>query len=133
MTAAPVVSEVRHELGGRAVGEGQERRVDLGQIGADGQLGRGEVRVVVTDRLVLAVAAGEPDDLDVRMPAQQPDQLAAAVAGRADDPDTDASRAIDAGHAPLGTRDDPRRPVRRDRRGRPESCAHGRTKPFAEG
>ena len=54
--------EVRHELGRGAMGEGQERGVDLGQIGADGQLGRGEVRVVVTDRLVLAVAAGEPDD-----------------------------------------------------------------------
>ena len=63
----PVVSEVRDELGRGAMGEGQEHGVDLGQIGADGQLGRGEVRVVVTDRLVLAVAAGQPDDLDVRM------------------------------------------------------------------
>ena len=84
--------QVRDEPGRRAVGEGQERRVDVGQVGPHGQVGRGEVGVVVADRLVLAVAPGEPDDLHVRMPAQQPDQLAAAIAGRADDPDPDPPR-----------------------------------------
>ncbi len=99
--------EVRHEPGRRAVGEGQEGRVDLGQVGADGQLGRGEVRVMVADRLVLAISPGEPDDLDVGVAAQQPDQLAAAIPGRADDPDADALLAIDAGRPPLRSREDP--------------------------
>jgi hypothetical protein len=49
--------------------------------------------MVIADRLILAVAAGKPDDPDVGMTAEQPNQLTAAVARRADDPDPDASRA----------------------------------------
>jgi hypothetical protein len=45
-----------------------------------------------TDRLV-AVATLEPDDLDGGMATEQPDQLGADVAGRADDPDPDRAGA----------------------------------------
>ena len=87
-----VGDEVRDEAGRRAVREGEERGVDLGQRVPDREVGRGEVRVVAADRIVVAVAAGEPDDVDVRMARQQPDQLGADVAGRADDADADPAR-----------------------------------------
>ena len=83
--------------------------------------------------LVLAVAAGQPDDLHVRMARQQADELAAGVPGRADDADADPARPAVVRYAACRAGEDPRRPVRRDRRGRPESRAHGRTRPFAEG
>ncbi len=125
--------QVRYELRGGPVGKGQERRVDVGELRAHRQVGGGEVRVVGADRIVLAVTAGQPDDLDVRMARQQPDELAAGVPGRADDADPDPSRPAIDRNAARRAGEDPRRPVRRDRRGRPESCAHGRTRPFAEG
>ena len=99
------------------MGKGQERGIHVGELRPHREVGRGEVRVVVTDRLVQAIAASEPDDADVGMPAQQPDQLAAAVPGRADDPDTDAARAVIRGLAAGGAGEGPRRPVRRDRCG----------------
>ena len=42
----------------------------------------------------VAVAAVEADDLDRRMAAEDPDQLAAAVAGRPDDRDPDPGIAV---------------------------------------
>ena len=47
---------------------------------------------MAADRLVVAVAAGEADDLDVRVPGEQADELGADVAGRPDDPDADPAR-----------------------------------------
>ena len=89
--------------------------------------------MVAADRVVLAVAAGEADDLDVRMAGQQPDQLGADVPGRTDDADADPSRPAVGAHAALRAGEEPRRPVRRDRRGRPEPRAHGRTRPLTGG
>ena len=57
---------------------------------------------MAADRLVVAVATGEPDDLDVRVARQEADELRADVAGRADDPDADPSRAAVGGDAPFG-------------------------------
>ena len=80
MIAAAGGEQIRDEPGRGPVGEGEERGVDVGQLGPHGQPGRAEVGVVAADRLVVAVAAGQPDDLDVRVAGQQPDQLAAGVA-----------------------------------------------------
>ena len=128
-----VGDERRHLGGGRAVGEGQEDGVGRRQAGVDEQLGRGEVRVEVADRLVVAVAPGEADDLDVRVAAQEADQLRADVAGRADDPDAQPTRTVVTEAAAQRARQDPGRAVRRDRGGRLEPRAHGRMKPFADG
>ncbi len=99
--------------GGGPVGEGQEDRVDLGQVGLDRQARSGQVRMAGADRL-MAVAALEPDDLDRRMAAEQADQLGADVARCADDPDPDpAVRGI-------------RPAIRRDRDRWLDSRAHGR-------
>ena len=65
-------------------------------------------------------AGGQRDDVDERVPVEEPDQLGADVPGRADDPDADAE---------LGARP----AVRLDRRTRLETRAHGRAEPFAEG
>ena len=47
------------------------------------------------DRVVVAAAPDEPDDLDIRVPREQADQLAADVPGRPDDPDpNDARRSL---------------------------------------
>jgi hypothetical protein len=78
------------------------------------------MRVRPADRVVVAAARCEPDDLDERVASEEPDQLRADVAGRADDPDAD----LRAGTRPA---------VRRDRRSGLEARAHGRAKPFAEG
>ncbi len=43
--------------------------------------------MVAADRIVVAVATGEPDDVDVGMAGQEADQLRADVPGRADDAD----------------------------------------------
>ena len=125
--------EVRDEAGRRAVGEGEERGIDLRQACPDREVGRGQVRVVAADRVVLAVAAGESDDLDVRMARQQPDELGTDVPGGTDDADADPSRPAVRAHAPLGAGEEPRRLVRRDRRGRSEPRAHWRTWPLTGG
>ena len=44
------------------------------------------------DRVMRAVAPHEPDDLDIRMAREQPDQLATDVAGRPDDAHFDPPR-----------------------------------------
>ena len=115
----------RHAPGGDAVGEGEEDRVRLRQLGPDGQPGRGQVRVVTADRLVLAVPTGQPDDRHVRVAAQQPDQLRPDVPGRADDADPDPAHAVVPDDPAFRAGHEPRRPVRRDHRGRLESRAHG--------
>jgi hypothetical protein len=91
------------------------------------------VRVVAADRVVLAVAAGESDDLDVWMARQQPDELGTDVPGGTDDADADPARPTVRAHAPLGAGEEPRRLVRRDRRGRSEPRAHWRTWPLTGG
>src|SRR5690242_9066424 len=45
------------------------------------------------DRVVVAPATGQPDELDIRVPRQEADELGADISGRADDPDPDAARA----------------------------------------
>jgi hypothetical protein len=44
------------------------------------------------DRVIVALAAVQPDELDIRMARQEADQLTPDISGRADDPDPDASR-----------------------------------------
>src|SRR3954447_21527764 len=90
------------------------------------------MRVVAADRLVLPVAAGQTDDVDVRMARQDPDQLGADVAGRADDADPEAALAVGSDPS-LRPGDEPRRPLRRDRRGRSEPRAHRRSRPLTGG
>src|SRR5262245_4746836 len=55
--------QVRGARRGRAVRQGEEDGVSLGQLAVDGETGRGEVRVVAADRLVVAVPAGQSDDV----------------------------------------------------------------------
>ena len=106
--------DVRDDPGGRAVGQGEEDGVDVGRGGGvDRETGRRQVRVGRGDRLVVAAASRQADDLDVGMARQEPDQLRADVAGRADDPDADPLRRDQAG--------DPSRS--RDRAGGPRSRA----------
>jgi hypothetical protein len=71
------------------------------------------------DRFAVAITALEADDLGRGMAAQQPDQLGADVAGRADDADAD----------PLAGA----RPAVRRYRSRFETRAHGRVRPLAVG
>ena len=128
---------VRDDVGdqrrGRAVGEGQEDGISLGQGRSHEQVGRREMRMEAADGLVLAVAAGEADDLDVRMAGEQADQLRPDVPRRADDPDPDPARSAVVGNAAQRAWQEPRRAVRRDRRGRLEPRAHGRVAPLTGG
>ena len=126
-------NEIGDELRGGAVGEGKKRGVDLGELRADGEVGRGEVGMVAADRVVLAVTSGEAHDVDVRVARQDANQLGADVAGRSDDADADLARAAVGSRAPLRARSGPRRAVRRDRRGRSEPRAHWRTWPLTGG
>ena len=64
---------------------------------------------------------------------QQADELGTDVAGRTDDADADPARPAVRTDAPLGAREEPRRLVRRDRRGRSEPRAHWRTWPLTGG
>jgi hypothetical protein len=76
------------------VGQGEEDGVGLGPSRVDGEAGRAEMRVRRRDRLVIAIATDEADDLDVRMPGEKPHELGADVARCADDRDANA-RAVD--------------------------------------
>ena len=53
------------------------------------QAGADEVRVDALNRVVIAAAPTEPDELHVRMPREQSDELRAAVPGGANDPHLD--------------------------------------------
>ena len=110
------------------MGEGQEDGVEvIRQLAVDGETGRGEVRVVTADRLVVAVAPGEADDQDVGMPGEQADELRPDVPGRADDADPQSPDPVVTDHTALAAGWEPRRAVRRDPDRRLEPCAHGRT------
>jgi hypothetical protein len=78
------------------------------------------MRVGALDRLVVAIAALEPDDLDGRVSIEQSDQLGADVARRPDDPD--AQRRTVA-----------RRPIDPLEGGRLDPCAHRRTVASGDG
>ena len=83
----PGRDEIGNEVDRRAVREGKERGVNLGQVGGDGEVGDRKVRVVTTDGVVVPVTPGQADDIDVRVTGQDPDQLGTDVPGRTDDPD----------------------------------------------
>src|SRR3954454_4809199 len=90
------------------------------------------MRVVAADQFVLRVAPGQTEDVVVRRARQDPDQLGADVAGRDDDADPEAALAVGSDPS-LRPGDEPRRPVRRDRRGRSEPRAHRRSRPLTGG
>ncbi len=118
------------DAGGRAVGEGEEDRVDVGQRGIDDETRLGEVRVDAVERVAVAVAALEADDRHVRVAGQEADQLGADIAGRPDDADPDAPVGLGAAgrnHPALRTRDETRQAVRRALDRRLEPRAHGRS------
>ncbi len=131
--AVPLASRSGTRFGRGTMGKGEERGVDLGKLRADREARVGQMGMEALDRVVVAIAAGEADEVDVRVAREQADQLAADVARSADDPDADPSGSVVGRAAALRAGEDPRRPVRRDRRGRLESCAHGRTKPLTGG
>jgi hypothetical protein len=98
----------RDQRRGRAVGQGQERGIDVvGQLGADRQAGAGQVRVERADRIVVTVTAGQADDVDVGVAAQQPDELGPDVAGRPDDPHTELAGAAVGRHAAARAGEEP--------------------------
>ncbi len=125
--------QVRRQVRGRAVGQGQEDRIDRRQLAVDGQLGRAEVRVDAGDGVVVALATLEADEVDVRVPREEADELRADVAGRPDDADPDPTRAaggIDVRVA-SGGRTLTGGPSRLD--DRLEPGAHGRHQPLTGG
>jgi hypothetical protein len=82
--------EVRDPQGRGAMGQGKEDGIDVAvELALERQLGRGEVRMDAPDGIAAPLATGQPDELDRGMGSQEPDELAADVAGRADDPDPD--------------------------------------------
>jgi hypothetical protein len=85
----PSVDELRHHGRRGAVREGEEDRIDvvLGKGVGDPVGGPREVRMADVDRLILASPRLEAHDPHRRVPFEQPHQLAAAVAGGADDAD----------------------------------------------
>ena len=87
----PGADEVADHPRRRPVGEGQEDRIDVGERAVDRVAGRGEMRVDATERVGVAIAALEPDERDVRVAHEEPDQLGADVPRRADDADADPS------------------------------------------
>ncbi len=86
------VDQVGDELRRCPVRQREEDRIRGRQLGMDVQVERREVGVDAVDRVPIATTPNEPDQLDIRMPRQQPDQLSADVAGSTDDPDPDHSR-----------------------------------------
>ena len=67
-----------------------------GQGAPDRVAGRREVRVDATEGIVVAIATLQPDQRDVRVSDEEPDQLGADIAGRPDDPDPDPALAVGA-------------------------------------
>ncbi len=67
MTVVPAAASSGTSLGGGAVRQGEEDRVDRRQGRVDLEAGPCEVRMRRTDRFGVAGAALEPDDLDVRV------------------------------------------------------------------
>ncbi len=86
---ASLGDEVRHERRRCAVGQREEDGIRRGGRGVDVQAGPAEVRMDLSDRLLLAAAPDESDDADVGMPREQPDRFRAGIAGGADDGDID--------------------------------------------
>ena len=76
MTAVPSATMSGTRPAAAPWGRARKTASASGRPESDGQPGRGQVRVVATDRVGVAVATGEPDDLDVRMAGQDADQLA---------------------------------------------------------
>ena len=103
----PAREEPGRQVRGRPVGEGQEHRIHGRQLVMHGQPGRAEVRVDTGDRVVVAFAALQADEVHVRVAGQDPDELRADVAGRPDDAAADPSRATSRVHAALRAGDEP--------------------------
>ena len=77
------------------MGEGEEDGLGiLGHVVVHGQVPGREVRVDVRDRVVLALTADQPGDLDEGMQGEQADQLRTDVPARADDGDADGTLAV---------------------------------------
>ncbi len=92
MIVVPAGDEVRDELRRGAVREGEEDRIRGRKLRVDVEVERGQMRVDAGDRIAVAAAAHEPDQLDIRMSRQEPNQLATDISGRPDDPDPDHAR-----------------------------------------
>ena len=136
MTVWPAAEELVDPRRDGAVREGKE--YGLGLVGhgvEDAQpLGR-EVGVDAGQRIALPLPPDEPDDGDVRVAGEQPDQLRADVPGGTDDRDPDriaAERAQAGGRRRAGQGSRVERTVRRDRRAR-RVRAHRRAKPLTGG
>ncbi len=80
MIAVPAATRSGTIAAAAPCGQGQEDRVRGRQLGVDGQARRPEMRMDPGDRVVVATAAGQPDQVDVRVAGEQPDQLGADVA-----------------------------------------------------
>ena len=116
MIAVPAASRLGTSAAAAPCGRARKTASTGGSSASIVRLGRGEVRVDPADRVVVAAAADEPDELDVRVSRQQPDQLGADIAGRPDDPDPDPARPARRVDAPLRTGE-----LRRSRRSLPSA------------
>ena len=99
--------EPRREIRGRPVGEGQEHGIDRWQLVMHGEAGQAEVRMDPGDRVMVALATLQADEVDVRMPGQDPDEFGTDIAGRPDDPASDPSRPPGRVQAALRTGNEP--------------------------
>ena len=90
MTEIPRARRSGTSRGRRPVRQREEDGVHVDrELTLEEQVGRREVGMDAAYGIATALAPGEPDELDMWMGCEQPDQLSADVAGRAHDPDAD--------------------------------------------
>ena len=99
--------QLGHEARRRAVGQGHEHGIGVGERGIDDQAGRGQVRVDAADRVAVAIATHEPDERRRSGGRRAAGQLRADIPGGADDRDPDLPRTSVGIDAALGTRHEP--------------------------
>ena len=125
----PVTCDLGNARRGGPVGQRQEHGVRLGHRQIDCQARPREMAMRVLDRLLIAIPALQPHQLNVRVARQDADELGTDVPGRADDRDADAPLAAVGGDAACGT-GETSRAVRRDRSRCVDAHAHGRARPL---
>ena len=103
----PSREEARGQIGGGAVGEGQEDGIHRRQLVMDRQCGRAQVGMDAGDRIVVALAALQANEVHIRVPRQEPDEFGTHIPGGADDPHADASRSTRRVQPALRSGDEP--------------------------
>jgi hypothetical protein len=106
--------------------QGEEDRVGRRELGVDRQTGPHELGVDPLDRVVVSAATHETDQIDVRVPGEEPDELGTDVPGGPNDPDPDPPWPTGWIDAPLGSWQESSSAIRHDPGWCTDSRAHGR-------